>query len=256
MISMDVSCSNVRKFESWCTENERPFELIAGVRVDTLESVKEHITPYGYYVMKNWRESCAHFDTLGPIGCFLAHRNAWKQCIKSTAEHSWIFEEGVSRYDDDKIRLLENEYNQFDLIHGHSIQVVRLWKQRPIGLSPNENTDAYKDMMVPFSKIYYGTKCYRVSRRFARRLLEKSEQFDVHVDTFLSIMAIYYNDEFLTGHVKCAVVNGASSKKIDHSIDRNLLLPITTITIIIICIMCIIVLNHYYKKCRRSQKDD
>lgn len=250
MITMDRSSPNTNKFTEWCHINHRISELVDGVVVRSIESIKDYLTPYGYYIMQNQRETSIHFDTLGPIGCFLAHRDAWGRIVTDdSCDHCWVFEEGVSDYYDDIINRVDNAYDHFDFLHGHTVTVVRLWKQKQI----RHTTDKfhYNNGIVPIDKIYYGTKCYRISKKFAKLLLDHSTQFDMHVDSYMCIMAIYYSDIILSGHTTENLVQANSSKRINHSLDIQLTLSMLHISIIVISIVIICILLVVRYRCKK-----
>lgn len=249
---MDTTNANSIYFRKWCLENKRSYSYVSGVRLQPTDDVKDYLTPYGYYIMNNWRESPAHFDTMGPIGCFLAHKKAWEYCVQEN-KPCWIFEEGVVSYDTKAFELFDTTYIDYDFLHGHTVPVVRIWKQKKMVGSSCTNNDMY-----PIDQIYYGTKCYRVSPTFAKILLDNSIQFDVHVDTFVCLIAMYYAD-LKTGKTRVPLVVAGSSKLIDHSVERNVLLPQTLFVIIGVLCGCLLftlfTLYLLYRKCRNQKVD-
>lgn len=252
MISMDRESPNSIGFVNWCDRTKRSYQFVEGVDAKTIESVKQYLTPYGYYIIQNQKETVSHFDTLGPIGCFLAHREAWRNIIANeSCEYCWIFEEGVSEYRDEMIERVENVYGHFDFLHGHNVPVLRLWKQKRIEIKQKENDKHhYNNGIVPVDKIYYGTKCYRISKSFAKLLFDHSTQFDMHVDSYICTMAIYYSDIIISGHLLTNLVCANSSKRINHSLDINLTHSILYIVITILCIITILLLFSLYRKCK------
>jgi len=63
-------------------------EYFQGVDLrDTPDSVvKDLLTPRGYYELKNGREVYEALSSRGSVGCYLAHVNAWKRCLRDNRE--------------------------------------------------------------------------------------------------------------------------------------------------------------------------
>lgn len=245
MISLDESTPNVSTFKEWCTKRRQPWTVIPGRRISTLEEAKPLLTSYGYYIMQNWRETSSHFDSTGPIGCFLAHRDAWTDCVLRN-EHTWVFEEGVYAYDTPIFDKLDSQHPDIDLILGHTFTVARMWKQKSIGrriLCP---------ILSTVDKVYFGTKCYRLSPMFAARLLENSKTFDTHVDTYICTEAIRYADEFLATRTQKPLVSAKSSGTINHSIDHSVLILCLLVLGIVVLAGGSMALTRLYKKCRST----
>jgi hypothetical protein len=244
MIGLDRDSSNVSNFKQWGKQNDRNIEFIPGVRLSSsLHYSKQYLTPYGYYNMHNWRETSSHFDSVGPVGCFLAHRTAWEACCRVN-EPTWIFEEGVISYNTELFNYIDNRCEDFDLVLGHTVKVLRMWRQRRIPSEPI--IDCHRHILKPIDKIYYGTKCYRVSPTFARQLLIDSVRFDVHVDTFISSMAIYHANTFQCVRTSTGMVTAKSSHRIRHTLDHSLFLICYMVICVVISVVIIIVM---YLRC-------
>jgi len=243
MISLDASTQNVSTFKEWCTNRKQPWSVLPGRRISTLEEAKPLLTSYGYYIMQNWRETSSHFDSTGPIGCFLAHRDAWAACVLRN-EQTWVFEEGVYAYETPLFDKLDRQYPTTDLILGHTFTVLRMWKQKSIG----------KRIICPLlstvDKVYFSTKCYRISPLFAARLLENSKTFDTHVDTFICTESIRYADEFNTARTIRSIVSAKSSGTINHSIDHSVLILCLLVLSILVLSVGSIAVTRLYKRCR------
>jgi GR25 family glycosyltransferase involved in LPS biosynthesis len=243
MISLNPTSKNVNTFNEWCTQQTRTGEVIPGRRVTSLEEAKPFLTSYGWYIMHNWRESSCHFDTTGPIGCFLAHRDVWKVCV-SRNENIWVFEEGVYSYTTHLFDEIDTLYPTKDLIMGHTIHVPRMWRQKSM------NKSNICSVLASIDKIYFGTKCYRLSPAFAARLLENSVKFDTHVDTFICTEAIRYADEFSAAHTRMNIVSAFTSGTINHSIDHSLFILISLLIGIITGSGVMIYILNMYRICR------
>jgi GR25 family glycosyltransferase involved in LPS biosynthesis len=228
MISLDSNSRNVNTFKEWCLHRHQTGEIVPGRIVASLEEAKPLLTSYGYYVMQNWRESPCHFDTTGPIGCFLAHRDAWKICV-SRNEHVWIFEEGVYTYDTTMFDKIDRVHSTTDLILGHTVPLLRMWIQNTV------HTQTIDSMLMSIDKIYFGTRCYRLSPSFAASLLQNSLTFDTHVDTFICTEAIRYADEFKVARTYKNIVSAMSSGAINHSVDKNQLMLFSLLVGLLLC---------------------
>jgi hypothetical protein len=189
MLTLDSSSPNVIAFQKWCVTHGLSHEICLGTRPGSLDEIKSYLTPFGFYTMFNKRESPLHFDTLGPVGCFLGHRSAWKLC-QDRKETTWIFEEGTRTYHTSRFQTLEQDHPNLDLLLGHTVPVVRCTTQHRIGFRWNDRG------VESIDKIYSGTKCYRMSPQFATFALKESETFDLHVDGFLCMLAIYHRETF------------------------------------------------------------
>ena len=245
MITLDTECRNVQVFIDWCVLRGVPYEIHNGKRVENIEASKPHLTSYGYYVMNNWRESPSHFDTTGPVGCFLAHREAWTHCVRMN-ESMWVFEEGVRSYNTDLFDRVENDYPGMDLVLGHTVPVLRFWRQRRV------NNHRIGSILRTIDKIYFGTKCYRLSPAFAARLLTNCGRFDVHVDTFLCTEAMYYQDEFKVGRTTNPMVVASSSGLINHSVDQSLLIVSCLVVSTALAVGLTMLAFRAYRRCRRQ----
>jgi hypothetical protein len=243
MISMTTTSPNVDTFKTWCTQRHQTCEIIPGRRISSLLEAKPWLTSYGYYIMNNWRESSCHFDTTGPVGCFLAHRDAWAKCV-SRNEHMWIFEEGVYGYDTTMFDQLDRLHPTVDLIMGHTIILPRMWRQRSV------DKHAIGTLLTSIDKIYFGTKCYRLSPALAERLLQNSMTFDTHVDTFICTEAILYADEFTSCRTYKNIVFAASGGTINHSVDHSLLILLSMFVGIVLGSVCMIYILRLYRRCR------
>lgn len=244
MISLVTTSRNVQNFRAWCTKLGQSHEVVPGHRVPDMETGKKHLTSYGYYVMNNWRETCNHFDSTGPIGCFLAHRAVWKRCVARNVPF-WIFEEGVESYDTAQFDRIECDYSDMDLVLGHTVPVVRRWWQRRV------NSHRIGPILEMIDRVYFGTKCYRISPVFAARLIQNSERFDTHVDTFLCTEAMYYATEFKIGRMRTQMVVARSSGLINHSVDQTLL-TVSCLSVSVIVSICVIALvSRWYIRCKK-----
>jgi GR25 family glycosyltransferase involved in LPS biosynthesis len=243
MISMDPVCKNVHTFKEWCKQHHRTYEIVPGRKIHSLEEATPWLTSYGYYIMHNWRESPCHFDSTGPIGCFLAHRNIWEECVTRN-ENIWVFEEGVYGYATSMFEHLDNIHPNTDLILGHTVPLLRMWRQNSI------DKEVISTSLMSIDKIYFGTKCYRISPRFAARLLQNSLRFDTHVDTFICTESIRYADEFQVTRTHRNIVSGLSSGKINHSIDHSLLILCLLLLTVVLSIGGSIQAVRLYRRCR------
>jgi hypothetical protein len=246
MIAMKTDCENAMVFRKWCEDNHKSGWITPGCRVTSLDDARPWLTSYGYYLMCNWKETSFHFDTTGPVGCFLSHRAVWQQCVERK-EPIWVFEEGVSWYDTSAFDYLDVHHASVDLILGHTFPVWRMWHQTPIA-----TRSVLDPVLESIEKVLYGTKCYRVSPAFAARLLEKSTTFDMHVDAFLCTSAIMYAAEFDVCRTKVNLVYAKSSGTINHSMDYNLLVVTTLLILVVLCVLFSAKLGHMYRRCRTA----
>ena len=245
MIAMSRDNPNVDTFETWCEDRGLTSELVDGCRVTSLADVKDCLTPYGYYMMHNWKESSCQFDQLSVIGCFLSHRKAWQICV-DRLEPVWIFEEGVSSYDTHMFETIDAEYGTYDLVLGHTMPVLRiLWQTSVNKRSLNRHLES-------IDKIYYGAKCYRISPVFAQQLLDNSHRFDTHVDIYMCNMAMYYDTSYLLARTKNPIVSAWSSSCIKHTIESMLLMVIILLLLAMGLGLSAIFLAFAYRKCRRT----
>ena len=245
MIAMRPSHPNVDVFRAWGAAQRRTVEIQPGIAIVSIAEAKPHLTSYGYYIMNNWRDGSCHFDTTGPVGCFLAHRHAWNICVTRN-EAVWIFEEGVSAYTSADFDELDQRYPDLDLVLGHSIMVLRVGRQclyRPQQLN---------SLLTMIDKIYYGTKCYRVSPAYARQLLLDSHRFDTHVDTFLCTQSMMYRDTFQSARTSRNIVEAKSVKMINHSMDQNMFAMCTLSGLVLVVSMLAVLMRLLYVRCRRS----
>lgn len=236
---------NVQTFKEWCTSNNRSFGIQTGIRVQSTEEAKPYLTDFGYYNIGRWRETSFHFDTLSPVGCFLSHREVWKTCIHRN-ETTWVFEEGVVSYDTERLNELDSHHFDYDILLGHSVPVIRLMKQTAL------ETRSLGNGLQSIDKIYFGTKCYRITPRFAAHLLYKSLKFDLHVDSFICCVAMYDQDKFKSGRTTHEIVSAKSSGTINHSLDRCLVYTISMISITLLALVTIVYLIFKYSKCKKT----
>lgn len=235
MIAMDpTTAPSVVQFTQWCLRNHRTYSVQMGIRMASLPDAKPYLTDFGYFYMNRWRETSFHFDRLGPIGCFLSHREVWKQCLQRK-EAVWIFEEGVRTYDTQWFEHLDSVRSDYDLIMGHSVPVLRFFKQQPMG-QQRIGTD-----IEAIDKVYFGTKCYRVTPRFAAQLLVKSSKFDLHVDSFICCVAMYDAGLFKSCRTRKPVVTAYSAGIINHSFDRALVYGSALLLVSVILLLGLLV---------------
>ena len=231
MIAMEENVPNVRRFKTWCDVQSRTWTVVRGHRVDSIQDMKPYLTPYGLYNIQRRRETSMHFDRSGPVGCFLSHRSVWQMCV-DRQEDMWVFEEGVTEYQSRQFQKLDEREDHLDLILGHTICVLRFIRQCSVGGS------VVGTGVNSIDKIYFGTKCYRISPRFARHLLDSSEQFDMHVDSFICVMAMA-TDSMRTARTVQNIVTAASSGKINHTLDAGLVVNLYMTGIIVVFLFLI-----------------
>jgi GR25 family glycosyltransferase involved in LPS biosynthesis len=247
MISLHAQSKNVQTFTEWCDARQQTNQVLPGRKVASLEEARPWLTSYAWYSMHNWREGPCHFDTTGPIGCFLAHRDAWQVCVTRN-EYVWIFEEGVYNYDSLLFDQIQSAHPKTDLIMGHALQVARLWKQTSMDSSYTADS-----LMMPLDKIDYGTKCYRLSPSFATKLLQHSLTFDTHVDAFICTEALMHTKDFTAARTRRFLVSATSSGTINHSIDQSLLIGYSLAVTSLLCLVGFIFCLRLYRKCRRKK---
>lgn len=215
MISLDKDKENTTAFHKWCTRHNLSHEVVPGVVVQNWKDYKKRLCPYAYYTMYNQRLTHHHFNSSGPIGCFLAHINAWTICVQKQ-ENVWVFEEGVCSYNDAMFETL-GTLQDIDLLLGHTVPVVDIRIQKRIKPYDN-NKNTCRNGLLHIDKVYYGTKCYCISPRFAKCLIKQSKQFGTHVDTYMCTMAIYHSATFRTFRTPHNIVKARSSGTINHTI--------------------------------------
>lgn len=239
MITMNREHTNTREFISWCTKWNKKYDIIEGVRVKSIESIKNKLTPSAYLTLLTYREMDSQMENLREVGCLLAHREAWKLFMDNdNVDYCWIFEEGVCKYNDELFQKVEDSCNHFDFITGHDVPVFR-FPQKRVNVTLREPS-VYNSLVAPIQKIHYGTKCYRVSKQFTKSLLENSEKMDSAVDSYVSAMAIYYNSTFISGSTKKHLVVAKSSNRIKHTFHLQQILYIVIIISLLlnICFIC------------------
>ena len=178
------------------------------------------------------RRSNYEIDAAGAVGCSLSHFAAWKALIASDKAATLVFEDDatipvtlVPRLE----KVLADAPPDWD--------IIQLQKTRT---ATNDACKPIKGSSWELCTSLMGTHAYIVSRRGAKRLLEKAYPIELHVDAYMAYMARLEHIRMIW-HPLIDIQPRMSLSDIDHGNsricslptdmdDRGLLaLPITTI---------------------------
>ena len=175
-IAMDQESSKIESMEQWLGRTVPRYQRLPGVLFDA--------DTYPYFYDEHKRHSRYGFGmTRGELGCFLAHRKAWKDCIDS-ARVTLVLESDVRPTNQaDFPRLfdaLSERSNFFDILRLHGVfENNELFRRRITDLSCGYSM--YQTLGDPM-----GTGGYVITPKAANTLLECSSKIYQPVDVFLS----------------------------------------------------------------------
>lgn len=248
IITLDDGHPNIVRFKEWCQETGRQCSVQRGVRIRTVHEARAHLTEYGMYLQSRRRETAFHFDSLGPVGCFLAHRKAWTTCV-ARDEPTWIFEQGLTSCRSKAFEDIDAHHPDVDLVLGHTIPVLRPYPQRRIA-----HRGKRRGRLRPVDKVRFGAKCYRVTPRFAAHLLERSQHgFDLHVDSFICMVALNHCDDFCAMYTSRNIVCAYSSGLNNHSLEQpNRTFIVTALLTLVLVLACCFYRYRFIRCARRT----
>lgn len=129
------------------------------------------------------RRSHYEIDAAGAIGCSLSHFKVWKQLLDSSAPAMIVFEDDVQIPPDLGLRLqkiLAETPDEWDILQ---LQRTEYGKGMN-GCKPIKGEEPWE-----LCTSLMGTWSYIVTRRGAKRLLEKAYPIELHVDAYMAYMA-------------------------------------------------------------------
>jgi glycosyl transferase family 25 len=129
------------------------------------------------------RRGVHEIDSAGAVGCSLSHFKAWQQLLDSSAPAMIIFEDDLEIPADLKSRLevvLAAAPAEWDVIQ---LQQT-IFTDGTKGCEPILENSPWSNCTS-----LMGTHAYIVSRRGAKRLLERAYPIEIHVDAYLAYMS-------------------------------------------------------------------
>mgnify|MGYP001117414171 CR=1 FL=1 len=176
-IALESEVQRIASMEQWlpvCLEGA-PYARIPGVVISDIESAVEYIGElrlkrFGYHMTNN------------EIGCFLAHRECWKNCVQAD-KPMMIFEGDVApergSYTSLLTNALVNRTEFFDIVRLHGVfERNEVLNRKVLSLpGPYNLVQSLGDVM--------GSAAYFLKPSAAFALLKASSRFFVPVDVFL-----------------------------------------------------------------------
>lgn len=137
-----------------------------------LADPKSYLSPRAFYDFDKKRVDHRTINTLGAIGCYLSHRNAWKEIIDKNKPDLII---------EDDITVENKNYKTFTdcwISSNHSKPRI-LWLQCGY-LNKNPN-------------LYWGSGAYLINPMAASILFQHSIPIDIQVDSFMHLIIHKFN---------------------------------------------------------------
>ena len=190
-ISQKIDHNNYPKFRSlWKTLQIKHF-FSQGVTVNANTHILKHLTPYGIHNLHIGRLTDYHISSIGEVGCFLAHRNAWAYAVKNNCGVI-VCEDGCINYKENKISALLKHLHKFQCVFMHT-------HKYPFGIPYIQKDTCSSFVLEPkliltsLNSLRCSTKMYYIAPNFAHQLLQNSNTFDLQVDAFIRLEAIKNN---------------------------------------------------------------
>ena len=134
---------------------------------NALDNAKTFLSPRAFYDFDKRKIDHRTITSLGAIGCYLSHRNAWKEIIENNKPDLII---------EDDITVESEDYKKFikDWICCQHNKPRIMWMQYGF-LNRNPN-------------LYWGTGAYIINPRAAKILYKNSLPIDIQVDSYMHLM--------------------------------------------------------------------
>lgn len=156
-----------------------------------IEQVNKMMTIYAKNVLtrKLPRETHEHFNTYGALGCYLSHVKCWRYIVDNDLDNAIIFE-------DDAVVNLTNFYKNFSPI------MKELQDEKAdvcfLGYINRTKLNIYSNNLYKLDDMIFQAHAYYISNHGARILLNNCFPVEMHVDSYIPIMCIYYLKGFLS----------------------------------------------------------
>ena len=128
---------------------------------------KNYLTPRAYYDFDKKKHDHRTINTLGAIGCYMSHENAWKEVIRIDKPELII---------EDDIIIIDKNYMAF----------VNEW------ISSDHSKPRIKWLSYGYldkrEELLWGTGSYLINPLAAKVLLEQSRPIDIQVDSYMHLM--------------------------------------------------------------------
>lgn len=163
LISIDRSIERQKRIKSQKINVELLENSVDGLDLNNPLDYLSVRAYYDYHKMKNDHRT---INTLGAIGCYMSHENAWKEIIKKNKPDLII---------EDDITVLDYNYNNF----------VDSWI--------SENHDKPRIVWLSYgylnkeSDLLWGTGSYIINPKAAEILLKHSRPIDIQVDSYMHL---------------------------------------------------------------------
>ena len=151
--------NNLEEFRNKWTSEKKSFERIPGVNLKNDNNVLLQLIA-GNRININGGGFRKNKDSfLGEIGCYMGHYNCWKYVVDNELDNCLIIEDGVE--------FLRNDFNNLKI--NNNIHILFL-NEEMNQLDSNKNF------------IGYGTQGYVVTKKGARKLMEKCHTLIMPID--------------------------------------------------------------------------
>ncbi len=171
-------------------KNPRFFDGVDGRKISDV-TLKSIMSPRAYFELKKGRYVHEALSGVGSIGCYLAHVNAWKACLKSGNVLA-IFEDDFVAKSGSKekmeIALKEASSRGFDILRFQH-------RRNPDYGEYLEDIDSKVLMSVLRTE---GATAYIITPKAAKLLLSKSFPINAQVDHYIDLGCFYFNLSNLT----------------------------------------------------------
>ena len=132
-----------------------------------LADAKSYLSPRAYYDFDKKKRDHRTINTLGAIGCYMSHENAWKEVIYLDKPELII---------EDDITIVDKNYMDF----------VNAW------ISSDHSRPRIKWLSYGYlnrgENLLWGTGSYLINPLAAKILLEHSQPIDIQVDAYMHLM--------------------------------------------------------------------
>jgi len=176
----------LREIQSLGIKDVKFFPGVDGKIMDD-DDLKKVLTPRAYYELKNGRYVHEGISGKGSVGCYLAHTNAWKKCLKERRDLV-IFEDDFCAHPDSEIELM----NSLKEAKRYGFDILRLNHRRnPDYKVEYQNIPGY-DLIINMKRTE-GTTAYIMTPHAAEKLLSSAFPIDMQLDSYVDMGSFYHN---------------------------------------------------------------
>ena len=261
LADLPTFCISLNKYLDKWPEIEQKFTSVGFKNVHRMPGIigdASRASLWNQYrlIQKTPREHLEEFNTLGAIGCFLAHMSVWKRIVDENISVAMVTEDDVSFPSDFKAKLDAINIPGFQQGDAIAFTSKNMYACPQKSVSPN-----VVQLIGPLD----GAHCYVLTQQAARLLYEcaSASAIEIHVDAFIGMYGVVHPDTFRLFQIDIGVGHldlNRSVTDITHTlISRHSMIVATSCAVFLLFLVVYLFVylrkqQNLCKKNLRSQK--